>query len=82
MIRFESCCRVSSSLPSASTLRATAAGEKSSMLSNVSSTLRFPSPVRVLGTWNATRGFIAFIRLSKLSMSMSRNLRSATGGSG
>ena len=35
---------------SASTLRATAAGEKSSMLSNVSSTLMLPSPVSVLGT--------------------------------
>ena len=52
------------------------------MLSKVSSTLRLPSPVSVFGTWKATRGFIAFMRLSKLSTSMSRNLRSATGGSG
>ena len=52
------------------------------MLSNVSSTLRLPSPVSVFGTWNAARGFSAFMRLSKLSTSMSRNLRSATGGSG
>ena len=52
------------------------------MLSNVMSTARLPSPVSVLGTWNATRGFIAFMRASKLSTSISRNLRSATGGSG
>ena len=52
------------------------------MLSNVSSTLILPSPVSVLGTWNAARGFSAFIRLSKLSTSMSRNFRSATGASG
>src|SRR5688572_19083009 len=81
-MRLASCWRVSSSLPSASTLRAIAAGVKSSMLSNVSSTLRFPSPVSVFGTWKATRGFIAFIRLSKLSTSISRNLRSGTSGSG
>src|SRR4029453_13864113 len=81
-MRLDSCERASSSLLSASTLRATAAGEKSSMLSKVSSTFRLPSPVSVLGTANATRGFIAFMRLSKLSTSISRNLRSSTGGSG
>ena len=48
------------------------------MLSNVMSTLMLPSPVSVLGTWKATRGFIAFRRSSKLSTSISRNLRSAT----
>jgi hypothetical protein len=67
---------------SASTLRATAAGEKSSMLSNVMSTARLPSPVRVFGTVKATRGFIDFMRSSKLSMSMLTNLRSSTDGSG
>ena len=52
------------------------------MLSNVISTAMLPSPVSVLGTVNCTRGFIAFIRASKLSTSMSRNLRSATGARG
>ncbi len=52
------------------------------MLSNVMSTLRLPSPVSVLGTANATRGFIDFRRSSKLSTSISRNLRSATGARG
>ena len=52
------------------------------MFSKVRSTAMLPSPVSVFGTWNATRGFIAFIRLSKLSTSTSRNLRSATGGNG
>ena len=52
------------------------------MLSKVMSTGMLPSPVSVFGTWNATRGFIAFMRSSKLSTSISRNLRSATGGSG
>src|SRR5262249_21602617 len=75
-----SCWRASRSLRSASTFRATAAGEKSSMLSKVRSTIRLPSPVSVFGTWKATRGFIAFKRWSKLSMSMSRNFRSATSG--
>ncbi len=74
--------RASSSLFSASTLRATAAGEKSSMLLKVMSTARLPSPVSVLGTVKATRGFIDFMRSSKLSMSISSILRSATGGSG
>ncbi|PAV66566.1 hypothetical protein WR25_01167 [Diploscapter pachys] len=70
-------------LPSiASTLRATAAGLKSSMLSKVMSRLRLPSPVSSLGTLNATRGFMALRRESKLSTSISRNLRSATAGSG
>ena len=63
-------------------MAATAAGEKSSMFSKVRSTARLPSPVSVLGTMKATRGFIAFMRLSKLSTSNSRNLRSATGGRG
>jgi hypothetical protein len=36
----------------------------------------------VFGTENATRGFIDFRRESKLSTSISRNLRSATAGSG
>src|SRR3954471_6191878 len=78
----DSCWRASSSLFSESTLRATAAGEKSSMLSKVMSTLMLPSPVRAFGTEKAARGLIAFMRLSKLSTSTSRNLRSATGGSG
>src|SRR5262245_4390746 len=52
------------------------------MLSKVMSTMRLPSPVSVFGTWNATRGFIALRRWSKLSISMSRNFRSATSGSG
>ena len=52
------------------------------MLSKVTSTLRLPSPVSVLGTWKATRGFIALSRSSKLSTSISRNFRSSTGGSG
>jgi len=56
-----------------------APGEKSAMLSKVMSTGRLPSPVRVLGTWNATRGFMLLRRSSKLSTSISRNLRSATG---
>ena len=51
------------------------------MFSNVMSTLRLPSPVSVFGTANATRGFIDFRRSSKLSTSISRNLRSATGAS-
>jgi hypothetical protein len=46
------------------------------MLSNVSSTFRLPSPVSVFGTWKAARGFSAFMRLSKLSTSISRNFRS------
>ena len=70
--------RASSSLRSGSTLRATSAGLKSLIFSNTSSTESMPSPVSVLGTLNAARGFIAFIRLSKLSMSNSRNFRSAT----
>src|SRR6516225_7349088 len=74
--------RASSRLFSAPTFLATASGEKSAMLSNVMSTLRLPSPVSVLGTANATRGFIDFRRSSKLSTSISRNLRSATGASG
>jgi hypothetical protein len=61
---------------------AIAAGEKSSMLSNVMSTNSRPSPDNVFGTANATRGFIAFIRLSKLSMSILKNRRSPTAGSG
>ena len=65
-----------------STFLAIAAGEKSSMLSKVNSTFRLPSPVSVLGTWNAARGFMAFIRESKLSTSISRNFRSSTPGSG
>src|SRR5690606_2147638 len=80
--RFESCVRASSSLSRPATLRATAAGEKSSMLSNVMSTLSSPSPVSVFGTANAARGFSAFIRLSKLSTSISSILRSSIGGSG
>jgi hypothetical protein len=67
---------------SASTLRAIAAGEKSSMLSKVMSRLMLPSPVSVLGTWKATRGFCALRKESKLSTSTSVNLRSATGASG
>ncbi len=67
---------------SAPTLRATAAGEKSSMLSKVMSTLRFPSPVSLFGTVKATRGFKALSRWSKLSTSIESALRSATGASG
>ena len=52
------------------------------MLSKVMSTAMLPSPVSVFGTMKATRGLIAFRRSSKLSTSISRNLRSATGGSG
>ncbi len=52
------------------------------MLSKVMSTARLPSPVSVFGTVNATRGFIDFIRSSKLSTSISSILRSATAGSG
>ncbi|MNS82739.1 hypothetical protein D3C72_1164920 [compost metagenome] len=59
-----------------------AAGEKSSMLSKVMSTINWPSSDSVLATGNATRGFIAFMRSSKLSTSMLKNFRSATGGSG
>jgi hypothetical protein len=62
-------------------LRATAAGEKSSMLSKVTSTCRLPSPVSVLGTLKLTRGFIACRRLSKLSTSISSALRCSTGAS-
>ncbi|MNT49643.1 hypothetical protein D3C72_1865080 [compost metagenome] len=50
------------------------------MLSKVMSTMSWPSPVSVLGTANATRGWMAFIRSSKLSMSISRNFLSGTGG--
>ena len=64
--------RASSRLLSAPTFLATASGEKSDMLSNVMSTLRLPSPVSVLGTANATRGFIDFRRSSKLSTLISR----------
>ena len=67
---------------SESTLRATLAGEKSSMLSKLMSTFMSPSPVSALGTENAARGFMAFMRESKLSVSISRNFRSATGASG
>src|SRR5208283_65298 len=80
--RLESCVRASSSLRKGSTFRAIAAGEKSFMLSNVTSTLRLPSPVSVFGTWNATCGFIALRRSSKFSASISRNLRSCTGARG
>src|SRR5260221_4380023 len=59
-----------------------AAGEKSSMLSKLRSMLSLPSPVSVLSTWKATRGLMDFMRASKLSMSISRNLRSAISGSG
>ncbi len=52
------------------------------MLSKVMSTARLPSPVSVLGTVKATRGFIDFSRSSKLSTSISSILRSATAGSG
>src|SRR5262249_35157432 len=52
------------------------------MLSKVRSTCRLPSPVSVLGTEKAARGFIDFIRSSKLSMSIDRNLRSSTDGKG
>ena len=52
------------------------------MLSKVMSRLRLPSPVNSFGTANATRGCIAFRRVSKLSTSISRNLRSATSGRG
>src|SRR5882724_11335410 len=52
------------------------------MLSNVRSIERLPSPVSVFGTENAARGFIDFMRSSKLSMSICRNLRSSTDGSG
>ena len=41
-----------------------------------------PSPLSVLGTSKAARGFMDFMRSSKLSTSNSRNLRSATGASG
>lgn len=80
--RFESCSRACRSLLSDSTFRAIAAGVKSSMLSKVRSTDRLPSPVSVFGTWNAARGFMALSRSSKLSTEISRNLRSATFGSG
>ena len=80
--RFDSSVRASSSRRSASTLRAIAAGEKSSICSNVMSTLSIPSPVSVFGTWNATRGATDFIRSSKLSTSISRNLRSGKSGNG
>ena len=73
--------RASSSLFRESTFFAIAAGEKSSMLSKLMSIARLPSPVSVFGTWQTTRGLIAFILASKLSMSISRNLRSATSGS-
>ena len=73
--------RASSSLLSASTFRATAAGEKSSMLSNVISTAILPSPVSEFGTVNCTLGFIDLRRSSKLSTSIVRALRSATAGS-
>src|SRR5918998_1432887 len=46
-MRFASCWRASSSLLSASTLRATAGGEESSILLKVRSPLRFPSHVHV-----------------------------------
>src|SRR5262249_37164751 len=52
------------------------------MLSKERSIIRLPSPVSVFGTWKAARGFAALSRASKLSTSMSRNLRSATSGSG
>ena len=52
------------------------------MLSKVMSTARLPSPVNVFGTMNATRGFIDFMRSSKLSTSISSILRSTTAGSG
>ena len=52
------------------------------MLSNVMSRLMLPSPVRVFGTWKATRGFCDFRNESKLSTSTSVNLRSASGASG
>ena len=52
------------------------------MLSKVMSTDMLPSPVSVLGTAKAARGFIDFMRSSKLSTSISRNLRSATDGRG
>ena len=52
------------------------------MLSKVRSTAMLPSPVSLLGTWKATRGFMAFMRASKLSTSMSMNLRSATATAG
>ena len=52
------------------------------MLRNEMSTITCPSPESVLGTLKATRGEMAFMRSSKLSTSMSRNWRSATGGSG
>jgi hypothetical protein len=76
-----SCIRACISLFRGSIFLAIAAGEKSSMLSNVISTFISPSPVSTLGTPNATRGFIAFIRESKLSTSNMSILRSATGGS-
>src|SRR3546814_17065893 len=79
--RLESWVRASSSLFSASTLRATAAGEKSSMLSKVMSTLRLPSPVSVFGTVKDTRGFIDLIRVSKLSMEITTALRLEPAGS-
>ena len=44
------------------------------MLSNVMSTARLPSPVSVFGTLNATRGFIDFMRSSKLSTSIAQEL--------
>ena len=59
-----------------------APGVKSSMLSKVMSTASLPWSVSVFGTSSATRGFIDFRRSSKLSTSISRNLRSATGGNG
>ena len=56
VIKLDICSRASRRPFKPSTLRATAAGEKSSRLSKLTSTLRLPSPVRVLGKGEEKRG--------------------------
>ena len=80
VIRLASCCAPRAACCSASTFCGDRGRREVVHALERESTLRLPSPVSVLGTWNATRGFIAFRRSSKLSTSISRNLRSATGG--
>jgi len=78
VMRLASWVRALRSSASAGTFLAIAPGEKSDRLSNVTSTLRLPSPVSLFGTCMATRGFIALRRSSKLSTEISTNLRSVT----
>jgi hypothetical protein len=81
--RFASCSRAARSLAIAGTCRAIAAGEKSAMLLNLSLTASFSEPSSapsLFGTLIVTAGSIAAMRLSKLSMSMSRNFRSFMSG--